>query len=64
MEERKIGMRENGKTGKGWERVVDCLNHGLGGLHGLHGLQDLCRARVGVGAGRTEFCADRGQDRE
>lgn len=54
MEERKIGRRENVKMSER-EGGGNCLNHRL---------RNLCRARVGVGAGRTEFCADRGQDRE
>ena len=45
LEGGKTRGREDGKGGRGEERVVDCLNHGLNGLRRFHGLNDVFDGR-------------------
>ena len=41
LEGGKTRGREDGKGGRGEERVVDCLNHGFSRIKGFHGLKSL-----------------------
>ena len=65
-EERKIGRRENerngrdGKGGRGEERVVDCLNHGLR----FHGLNDRLMVAIRIDLYRAHCHSLDGRDSE